>query len=159
MRVESASTTPMMLWRGSPGSTCAAPGAVGVRADEDRCAVGADNFAYAAVRSDRLSGGHRVSLSFLNERRAVSDLLIDAAMARSVHADAARSHVLFACHHDSPRYPSRFVARFATDHPTIYTMVADSLAEIQAMLPPDLAQSSPPAGLRFYRCPVRGRRR
>jgi hypothetical protein len=36
---------------------------------------------------------------------------------------------------------SRFVARLVTTHPTIYLMLADTLAELQAMLPPGLERS------------------
>lgn len=46
--------------------------------------------------------------------------------------DAARSHVLFPwiIQDDPLEHLGKFVARFATDHPTIYVMVADSLAAI-----------------------------
>jgi hypothetical protein len=73
----------------------------------------------------------------------MSDQLIDAAMARSLHAGADRSHVLFAwiIQNDPPEHPGKFVARFATSHPTIYVMVADTLAEIHEMLPPGLLRS------------------
>jgi len=43
--------------------------------------------------------------------------------------------------HDPPEHPGKYVARFATTHPTIYVMLADRLAELQAMLPPGLARS------------------
>jgi hypothetical protein len=71
------------------------------------------------------------------------DQIIDAVMARAIHEDAARAHVLFAwiVQHDPPEYPDHYVARLATAHPTIYVMVADTLAELQAMLPPGLARS------------------
>ena len=42
---------------------------------------------------------------------------------------------------DPPEHPSRFVARLVTTHPTIYLMLADTLAELQAMLPPGLERS------------------
>lgn len=73
----------------------------------------------------------------------MGDQIIDAAMARSLNADAVRSQVLFGwiVQNDPPEHPDKFVARFATDHPTIYVMVADSLAEIQAMLPAGLVRS------------------
>ena len=73
----------------------------------------------------------------------MADQIIDAAMAQSLTIDAARSHVLcgWIIQNDLPEHPDKFVARFATTHPTIYVMLADSLAEIQAMLPPGLVRS------------------
>lgn len=58
-------------------------------------------------------------------------------------ADAARAHVLFAwiILHDPPDYSGKFVARFATIHPTVYVMQADTLAEIRTHLPPGLTRS------------------
>jgi hypothetical protein len=74
----------------------------------------------------------------------MDDQVINGVMARLLHADAARSHVLFAwiIQQDPPEHPEKYVARFVTEHPTIYVMVADTLAEIQAMLPQGLARSS-----------------
>lgn len=71
------------------------------------------------------------------------DQVIDATMASALHADAARTHVLSAwiIQNDPPEHPGRFIARFATSHPTIYVMVAETLAEIQGMLPPGLVWS------------------
>ena len=71
------------------------------------------------------------------------DQIIDVATARSLHAGADRSHVLFAwiTQNDPPEHPGKFVARFATSHPTIYVMVADTLAEIHEVLPLGLARS------------------
>ncbi len=64
-------------------------------------------------------------------------------MARSLHADAAKAHVQFAwiVMQDLPDHPGKFVARLATEHPTIYVLEAATLAEIQAMLPPGLERS------------------
>jgi hypothetical protein len=74
----------------------------------------------------------------------MQDQIIDAVMARSIQADAAQAHVLFAwiVQHDPPKYPDKYVARLATMHPTIYVMVANTLAEVQAMLPPGLERSA-----------------
>jgi hypothetical protein len=71
------------------------------------------------------------------------DQLVDAVMARSLQLDAANAHVLFGwiVMGDPPGYPGKFVGRLVTDHPTVYVLVADPLAELQAMLPPDLARS------------------
>ena len=74
----------------------------------------------------------------------MQDQIIDAVMARSIQADAAKAHVLFAwiILKDHDDYPGRVIARLATMHPTIYVMVADTLAEVQAMLPPGLAHAA-----------------
>jgi hypothetical protein len=42
---------------------------------------------------------------------------------------------------DPPDYPDKFVARLVTDLPSPYLLVADSLAEIHAVLPPNLART------------------
>ena len=73
------------------------------------------------------------------------DQIIDAAMARSLHADACRNHVAvaWAVLWDLPAYPDRYAARLVTSGPgpSPYLLLADSLAEIQAMLPRDLVRS------------------
>jgi len=73
------------------------------------------------------------------------DQLIDAAMARSLHADACRKHtaVAWAVLWDLPAYPERYAARMATSDqaPSPYLMLADSLAAIRAMLPPSMTRS------------------
>jgi hypothetical protein len=71
------------------------------------------------------------------------DQVIDPTMARAVQADAAKLHILFAwiVQHDPPEHPDKFIARLATAHPTVYIMVADTLAELQAMLPAGLMRS------------------
>ena len=73
----------------------------------------------------------------------MSDQVIDTAMAQSLHGGAGRSHLLFAwiIQNNPPEHPGKFVARFATSHPTIYVMVADTLADIHGMLPPGLVRS------------------
>jgi len=75
--------------------------------------------------------------------KRMSDQIIDVATARSVQANAAKAQVLFGwiIQHDPPEHPGKYVARFATAHPTIYVMLADTLAELQAMLPTGLARS------------------
>ena len=71
------------------------------------------------------------------------DQIIDAAMARSVQANATKTSILFGwiIEHNPPEHPGKYVARFATTQPTIYVMLADTLAELQAMLPPGLVRS------------------
>ena len=39
---------------------------------------------------------------------------------------------------DAPDYPGKVIARLVTDGPTPYVLVADTLAELQAMLPAGL---------------------
>ena len=70
----------------------------------------------------------------------MQDQIIDAEMAQSLQVDAAKSNVLFAwiVMQDPPEHPDRFVARLTTSHPTVYVLVADTLAEVQAMIPPGL---------------------
>ena len=72
-----------------------------------------------------------------------TDQIIDAAMARALHADACREHALVAwiVLWDAPGYPGRFTARLATDAPSPYLLLADTLAGIQAQLPPGLVRS------------------
>ena len=74
----------------------------------------------------------------------MSDQVVDAVTARAIQVDAARSCVLFAwiILKDQANYPGKFVARLATEHPTIYVMVADTLAEVQATLPIGLAHAA-----------------
>jgi hypothetical protein len=70
--------------------------------------------------------------------KCMSDQIIDAATARSIQANAAKANIQFGwiIQHDPPEHPGKYVARFATGHPTIYVIQADTLAELQAMLPP-----------------------
>src|SRR3954469_4950828 len=71
---------------------------------------------------------------------AGTDQLIDAAMARALHADACRDHALVAwvVLWDLPAYPERYAARLATSGqaPSPYLLLTDTLAGIRAMLPP-----------------------
>ena len=71
------------------------------------------------------------------------DQIIDAATALDVQANATTANILFGwiIEHDSPEHLGSYVARFATIHPTIYIMLADTLTELHAMLPPGLARS------------------
>lgn len=73
----------------------------------------------------------------------MNDQVIDAAMARAIQIDANRTHVLFAwiVLHDIPEHPGKYIARFATDRPTIYVMVAETLAGIHEQLPAGLDRS------------------
>jgi hypothetical protein len=64
-------------------------------------------------------------------------------MARVLHADACRNHaaVAWAVFSDLPAYPERYAARLATSTASPYLLLADTLAGIQAMLPPGLVRS------------------
>ena len=72
-----------------------------------------------------------------------TDQLIDAAMARALHADACRDHAIVAwvVLWDLPAYPERFAARLATSRASPYLLLADTLAGIREMLPPGLVRS------------------
>jgi hypothetical protein len=73
----------------------------------------------------------------------MSDQVIDAAMARALHADAYRDHPLVAwiVMRDPPDYPGKFTARLATNGPSPYVLVSDTLAEVQEQLPSGLVRS------------------
>ena len=73
----------------------------------------------------------------------VFDQIIAAATALDVQANATKAKILFGwiIERHPPEHPGKYIARFATTHPTIYVMAADTLAELQAMLPPGLARS------------------
>ena len=85
------------------------------------------------------------------------DQLVDAAMARALHADACRTHPLvgWVVTRDSPEHPDRVVARLVTETPSPYVLVADTLAEVHAQLPPYLARAGrqladPPEGVERF---------
>jgi hypothetical protein len=73
----------------------------------------------------------------------MADQIIDAAMASSLHTDACRVHPMVAwiVMRDPPDYPDKFVARLVTDLPSPYLLMADSLGEIHAALPPGLVRT------------------
>ena len=73
----------------------------------------------------------------------MADQVIDAAMARGLHADACRAHALvgWVVLRDPPAYQDRVVARLVTDAPSPYLLIAGTLAEIHAQLPPRLVRT------------------
>ncbi|HJS87527.1 MAG TPA: hypothetical protein VJ779_18895 [Acetobacteraceae bacterium] len=73
----------------------------------------------------------------------MADQVIDAAMARGLHADACRDHALvgWVVTRDPPEYPDKVTARLVTDAPSPYVLLADTLAEIHAQLPPHLVRT------------------
>jgi hypothetical protein len=72
------------------------------------------------------------------------DQIIDAVMARSIQADVARAHPLLAAWivmRDEEEYPGQIVARLVTDALTPYVLLADTLGQLHAHLPPGLVRS------------------
>jgi hypothetical protein len=69
------------------------------------------------------------------------DQIVDAAIARALHLDAVRDHVLAAwvVWQDHPAHPRhRFIAQLTTESPLPYVLVGETLAEVQAQLPSGL---------------------
>jgi hypothetical protein len=64
------------------------------------------------------------------------DQIIDTSMARSIQSDVARNHPLTAwvISQDQDAHGGKFVARLVAEEPTLYVMLADTLAELQARL-------------------------
>ena len=73
----------------------------------------------------------------------MEDQVVDAAMARALHADACRDHpvVGWVVTRDPPEHPGKVVARLVTEAPTPYVLLADTLAGLRAQLPPHLVRS------------------
>ncbi len=73
----------------------------------------------------------------------MSDQIIDAAMARALHADACRDHVLvgWIVMKDPPDHPRKFTARLAASRPSPYVLIGDTLAAVQEQLPSGLVRS------------------
>jgi hypothetical protein len=71
------------------------------------------------------------------------DQVIDATMARALHADACRDYALVAwvVMRDAPGYPDQFIARLATKRLSPYVLLADTLGGVQEQLPPGLVRS------------------
>jgi hypothetical protein len=74
----------------------------------------------------------------------MSDQIIDAVMARGLHADACRAHALvgWVVMQDSPEYPDKIIARLVTDAPSPYLLIAETLAEMHGQLPPQLVRKA-----------------
>lgn len=68
------------------------------------------------------------------------DQIIDPATTRGLQIDVARTRTLFgwAVWRDAPDHRGKVIARLVTDGPTPYVLVANSLAQLQSMLPPGL---------------------
>jgi hypothetical protein len=69
--------------------------------------------------------------------------IIDAVMARAIHAKAVRLHPLvgWIVMRDQPDYPGEMIARLVTDAPTPYILLGHTLAEVRIQLPPYLQRS------------------
>jgi hypothetical protein len=72
----------------------------------------------------------------------MTDQVVDRVTAEALYADAYRTHPLAAwiVLRDQPQ-PGAFLARLATQAPTPYILLADTLAGLHAQLPPGLARS------------------
>ena len=68
------------------------------------------------------------------------DEIITPEMAATLHAEAMERRQLPAwiVFRDEPDYPGKVIARFAIDTQTTSVLVADTLTELRAMLPPGL---------------------
>jgi hypothetical protein len=71
------------------------------------------------------------------------DQIIDAEMARSIQTDVARAHPLLAwvVTRNEAAHPGQYVARLVTDAITPYVLLAHTLGELHAKLPPGLVRS------------------
>jgi hypothetical protein len=76
-------------------------------------------------------------------RAHMDDQIIDAAMARSLHDDACRTHALvgWIVMQDPPDYPGKVIARMVTNRQTPYLLLSDTLAGVQEQLPAGLVRS------------------
>jgi hypothetical protein len=73
---------------------------------------------------------------------SIQDQIIDAAMARALHADAIRTHPLAAwIVMRDEAHSGEFVARLVTNAPTPYVLLADTLGGWEAQLPTDLVRT------------------
>jgi hypothetical protein len=75
----------------------------------------------------------------------MEDEVIDAVLARGVHADAVRRDptVGWVVMRDHRDYPGKVVARLVTTVPSFFVLVADTLGELRSQLPSGLIRSEP----------------
>jgi hypothetical protein len=90
-----------------------------------------------------------------------ADQIIDEAMARSVQANAARTHPhsTWVVTRDEGTYRGKFVARLVTNAPTAYVLLADTLGELHVQLPPgtrwsDRQPADPPEVVEIWFLPA-----
>lgn len=74
---------------------------------------------------------------------AMNNQVVTPEMARAIHADAVRGHMMFGwvVWAGNGRHQGKLVARLVTSSPSIYLLVAETLGELRAMLPPGLNRS------------------
>jgi hypothetical protein len=86
---------------------------------------------------------HRTPFAVCAIIARMDDQIINAEMARSLHADAVRTSPLvgWIVMRDPPDHAGKFVARLVTAAASPYVLIADTLAEIHAALPPGLTRS------------------
>lgn len=71
------------------------------------------------------------------------DQIVTADIAQQLHNEAIRTRAMAAwivmeTHHP---HPGKMLARLATTEPTVYVLLADTLAELRAQIPPGLERS------------------
>jgi hypothetical protein len=91
----------------------------------------------------------------------MQDQIIGETMARSIQAAAERKHPLLAwvITQDEGTYHGQFVARLLTNAPTPYVLLADTLGELHAQLPPgtrwsDRGPADPPEVVAIWFLPT-----
>ena len=74
---------------------------------------------------------------------SAQDQIVNAVIARSLQADAMRTHPLVAwiVFRDEATWPGTFVARLVTDAPTSYVLLADTLGGLEGQLPTGLVRT------------------
>ena len=81
----------------------------------------------------------------MGSQPSAGDQITDATTVRGPHADVCRDHAAFAwvVLWDLSPYPKRLATKLATGNPVsfLYRLLAGSLAEIRAWLPPGLVRS------------------
>jgi hypothetical protein len=89
------------------------------------------------------------------------DQIVDEMMARYIQADAARKYPLLAwvVTRDEDTYGGQFVARLVTEAPTVYVLLAGTLGELHAELPPgtrwsDRRPADPPEVVEIWFLPT-----
>jgi hypothetical protein len=72
----------------------------------------------------------------------MDDQIVDAAMAQALQSDVGRTRPIvgWVVMRDPPDYPGKIMGRLVTDRPTPYLLIGESLAELQAQLPPGLVR-------------------
>jgi hypothetical protein len=90
------------------------------------------------------------------------DQIVDPTMAHAIQVDAARTHPLltWVVTRDEGTYRGHFVARLLTDGPTPYVLLAQTLGQLHARLPPgtrwsDRRSADPPEVVEIWFLPTR----